>query len=101
MKPCARPAILTRCCSISAKVPTRPGRGSATGTRPWSVRQYNRAMRALALAFLCLITLTACDMAQGWKLEKAVLDALAKDQRVAMSTFDVMATDQGVVTITG
>jgi hypothetical protein len=51
--------------------------------------------------FTALLLLAGCEMAAGWKLEKAVLDALAKDQRVAMSTFDVSATDAGVVTITG
>jgi hypothetical protein len=58
-------------------------------------------MRLVSLLIVLPLLLAGCEMAMGWKLEQAVLDALAKDQRVAMSTFDVSATDEGVVTITG
>jgi hypothetical protein len=55
----------------------------------------------IAAPVLLLLLLAACTMTKGWQLEKAVTDALAKDKRTAAYTFDVSATDDGAVNITG
>jgi osmotically-inducible protein OsmY len=49
---------------------------------------------------MCL-TLAACAIIQGTKVENAVLKALAADQRTAQYKFDVSRGDDGTILITG
>ena len=49
---------------------------------------------------VCL-TLSACSIIQGTKVENAVLKALADDQRTAQYKFDVSRSDNGAILITG
>ena len=50
---------------------------------------------------LVVLLLAACDMVGQWNVEKEVTKALAKDQRTARFVFEVAATPEGVVNITG
>jgi len=57
------------------------------------------------VAFLAVFTLlllaSSCDVYKSWKLENDVKGALAKDNRTAMSDFEVSVAGDGVITITG
>jgi len=57
-------------------------------------------MRIAPLVMVVLL-LAGCQMLGQWNVEKEVEKALANDQRTARYMFNISATDQGVVTITG
>jgi osmotically-inducible protein OsmY len=57
-------------------------------------------MRFLAVIAICL-AFTACSIITGAKVEQAVLDALAKDQRTSQYEFQVERQEDGTVVITG
>ena len=57
-------------------------------------------MRALIVLAL-LLAAASCDVIEAGRIESAVLDALAADQRTSSSTFEVSYQGEGKVVITG
>jgi hypothetical protein len=50
---------------------------------------------------MVVLLLAGCDMLGQWNVEKEVEKALANDQRTARYTFNISATPEGAVNITG
>jgi hypothetical protein len=57
-------------------------------------------MRTAALVMVAVL-LAGCEMLGQWNVEKEVEKALANDQRTARFSFNIAATPEGVVNITG